>query len=103
MKSVIAHYFHLDVQGEAKVGLQLWICEHSLFFMCCYLLMLVLFSIQTTVNLPLPHPVYTVYMPDGLLHILKIWGVGMENVFHPRIRSRLPCFYKKNTFYFQTT
>ena len=47
------------IQGRAKVGSQLWVCKTQGLFLC-YLLILVLFSMQTAINLLLPHPVCAV-------------------------------------------
>ena len=47
----------LNIEGVAKVGLQLWVCKTQSLFLCYDLLIIVLFSIWTTVNLLLPHPV----------------------------------------------
>lgn len=44
---------------------------------------------------PTAYSIHHIYMPGTLLHILKIWGSGVKNVFYPRIRFRLPCFYLK--------
>ena len=46
-----------NIQGGARVGLQLWVCETQ--FILVLLLIIVSFSIWTTVNLFLPHPIYT--------------------------------------------
>ena len=45
--------------GWAKVGVQLWVCKTQSSFVYYYWLIIVLFSIWTTVNLLLPHPVYS--------------------------------------------
>lgn len=44
-------------QGVAKVGSQLQV-QHKSLFLHYYLRIIVLFSVRTTVNLRLPHPVY---------------------------------------------
>ena len=44
------------IQGGAKVGLQLWVCKTQ--FILVLLFINILFSMWTTVNLLLPHPVY---------------------------------------------
>ena len=46
------------MQAGAKVGLQSWVRKTHSLFLYYHLLIIVLFSIWTTVNLLLPHPVY---------------------------------------------
>ena len=48
-------------KGWRKVGLQLWVCETQSLFLCSYLLIIVLFSIRTTVNLLEPHSVCNIH------------------------------------------
>ena len=55
LKSMIA--FLSQTLGGTKVGYSCEYTEHSL-FLYCYLWIIVLFSIWTTVNLLLPRPVY---------------------------------------------
>ena len=52
---------YIYAQGMAKVGLQLLVCEFIL-----VLLFILLFSIGTTVNLLLPHPVCNPYKMDSM-------------------------------------
>ena len=50
----------MEIQGGAKLGLQLWACEtHSVFLY--YYLLIIVFSIQATVNLLLPHSVFRLH------------------------------------------
>ena len=55
-------WYFFFMQGGAKVGLWLWICESLLYY---YLLIIVLFSIRTTVNPLLPHSVFIVCDREG--------------------------------------
>lgn len=45
------------IQGGTKVGLQLCVCKTESLLLNYYSLITVFFSVQTTVNLPLPLPV----------------------------------------------
>ena len=51
-------WLQYDMQKWAKAGLHLWTCEKSLFLYYYYWLMILLFSIWTTVNLLLPTLVF---------------------------------------------
>ena len=62
--------------GWAKVGLQLWIHKTQSLFLYYYLLIIVLFSIWTTVNLLLTNPVFS---PS--LWLNYFYGVFLYQIF----------------------
>ena len=55
---IVSEVEHLFIQGGAKAGLQLWVHKTQSLFLYYYLLIIVLFPIQTTVNHLLLHPAY---------------------------------------------
>ena len=51
----VEQHIDIHVQGGAKVGLQLGVCETQSLFLYYYVLVIVLFSTCKTVHLLLPH------------------------------------------------
>ena len=87
MLPVSRDILHRDthIQEWAKVGLQLQVYRAQTLFLHYYLLIIVLFSIQTTVNLLLPIPIYT-YIYDRLYVYLQIYA-------HTHVHSQLFPFF----------
>ena len=68
---VVFHY----IQGGAKVGLQLWGCKMQSLSLYYCVLVIVVFSIQTTVKVLLPHPGVRTPLPLWPTHPLCVWQV----------------------------
>ena len=67
-----------DNTGVAKVALQLWVRETQSIFLYSYLLIITLISIQTTVILLVPHPVFRHFLYSQLYATCFPWITGMD-------------------------